>query len=336
MARPRKPVLSCGPLMKTAIVVALGLSVVTLAGCNKKESSEGSAPPAASSAPEISSAAASASAAAAASAARMAVQAKGRMRRHVGLGGPLLRAAYDLELDDGQRAALLAAEEEANAEKGGPATAIKALNADLAAGVRASKIDGAKLQADYAAIDKAVLGARDRESKAVLKLHDLLTPAQRQTLVEHVKAREVHRQPLGPDGGTPDLAKLHLARLTGQLGLDEAQKKSVGALLAKDPSANAATVEARRDAGQKDLEALLDAFLKDPFDGSKLAVEPGGAKNPHEMMQSHAELVAGMIPILHPDQREKLAVQTERQGGGHALGRTPNELDPGPPSMNAE
>jgi Spy/CpxP family protein refolding chaperone len=318
-------------------LAALALSAGTTAACDHKGSGEGAGPTASASATE-SPTASTLSSAAAASASAAAFAAKGRARHHAGVAGALLRGAYELDLDDAQKATLEKAEDELNAEKAtGPAAAIKALNTDLVAGIRASKVDTAKLQADYAAIDKTVLDARAKETKAVVALHAALTPAQRQTLADRVRAHQAQRHPMGAgDGGATEIAKMRLTRITAQLGLDDAQQKSVAAILAKDPTASGPAIQARRDAAQKDLDAVLDAFQKDPFDATKLAVEPGGAKSPHEMMQHHAEFTVALLPILHADQREKLAVQTERQGNRPPRGMAGEDMEPGPPSMGAE
>jgi Spy/CpxP family protein refolding chaperone len=320
----------------TFAIAALALTLGSTAACNHKGSSDGAEPTPSASATE-SPGASTVSSAAAASASAAAFAAKGRARHHTGLAGSLLRGAYELDLDGAQRATLEKAEDELDADKGGgPATAIKALNTDLVAGIRGSKVDMAKLQADYAAIDKAALDARARETKAVAALHAALTPAQRQMLADRVRAHEGSRHPMGVgDGGTSEIAKMRLTRISVQLGLDDAQQKSVAAILAKDPTATTAAIQARRDAAQKDLDALLDAFTKEPLDVTKLAVEPGGAKSPHEMMQHHAEFTVALLPILHADQREKLAVQTERQSG-RPLRSMGQDMEPGPPSMGAE
>ena len=316
-------------------LAALALSAGTTAACHKS-SGDGAGPTASASATE-SPTASTVSSAAAASASAAAFAAKGRMRHHAGIAGALLRGAYELDLDDTQKATLEKAEDELNADKGtGPASTIKALNTDLVAGIRASKVDTAKLQADYAAIDKAVLEARAKETKAVVALHAALTPAQRQTLADRVRAHQAQRRPMGAgDGGTAEIAKMRLTRISMQLGLDAGQQKRVAAILAKAPTASSAAIPARRDATQKDLDALLDAFTKDPLDVTKRAVEPGGAKSPHEMMQHHAEFTVALLPILHADQREKLAVQTERQGNRPPRGAG-EDMEPGPPSMSVE
>ncbi len=276
-----------------------------------------SSAPAASSAP-VASVDPSAAAAAAASASAAAFMAKGATRHHIGLAGILLRAAYEFKLTDDQKAALDKAEDGLYADPASsPWAAHKAFQADLVAGIRASKLDQTKLTADYAAFDKAVQAGQGREADALNALHAALDATQRQQIVDQVKARRAAREArerpiLGPDGGAPDYAKRKLDRLTLELTLDDTEKKAVAALLARDTTLTAAAVQARKDASQKRVDAMLTAFAADPFDAKKVDLTTGG-KSPHEGLEHTATFDAGLIGILHPDQREKLAVRTERQ-----------------------
>jgi hypothetical protein len=129
-----------------------------------------------------------------------------------------------------------------------------------------------------------------------------------------VKARRAAREksrPMGPDGGAVDWSKNRLTRLTSELALEDSQQKVVAALIAKDPSMQPAAIQARRDASQKRIDTLLAEFEKDTFDPKKLDLSQGG-KTPHESAERQATFVAGLLNVLHPDQREKLAVRTER------------------------
>jgi Spy/CpxP family protein refolding chaperone len=294
-----------------SIVLCLGLGPL---GCDHKSSGGDTTSPSTSASAAPSASASSAAASASASAAAFAM--KGRSRHHVGVAGALLRGAYEFSLDDAQRATLEKAEDALYPDKAtSPWAAIKVFNSDLVAGIRAAKLDQAKITADYAAIDKALTEGEAREADALDQLHAALTPAQRQELANQVKARHAPRHPLAaPDAGGLDMTKNRLVRLTAQLTLDDAQQKSVGALLAKDTTMTFATIQAKREAAQKQLDGLLDAFAKDPFDAKKLELGAPGAKTPHDAMEHHAQFIAALMPLLHPDQREKLAVQTERQG----------------------
>ncbi|HEY6460734.1 MAG TPA: hypothetical protein VIY73_11305, partial [Polyangiaceae bacterium] len=282
--------------------------------------------------------ASAAAAAAAASASARAFALKANSRHHVGLAGVLLRGAYEFNLDADQRASLDKAEDQLYADAASsPWTALKSFNTDLVAGIRADKLDNAKLKADYDAVDKAVLAGEGREADALNTLHAALDSTQRKALADQVRARRLaheRRTPVGPDGGAPDHVKMRLVRMTADLGLDDAQQKSVGALLAKDPTLNAAAVQAKRDAAHKQLDTLLTEFAKDDFDAKKVDLSQGGTKTPHEAMERHATFTAQLLPILHPDQREKLAIHTERMGA--RPGRYFDEMEPGSPAIGPE
>lgn len=314
--------------------LAVGAFAILVA-CDKGGGGDGTSPSAtapATSAGPVTSAAASPSPSAAASASAAAFAAKGMTRRHVGLAGALLRGAYDFNLTDAQRTALDKAEDALYADAStSPWTAMKTFQMDLVAGIRATKLDNAKLQADYTAIDKAVEGGQAREADALNALHATLDSTQRQALAGQVKARRAahERSPMtAPDGGPIDWSKNRLVRLTAELSLDDAQQKAVAALLAKDTTMTPAAIQARRDAGQKRMDTLLTEFAKDSFDARKLDLSQGGGKTPHDTMERHATMTAGLLTILHPDQREKLAVRTERMANRPA--RNFDDMEPGP------
>jgi hypothetical protein len=66
------------------------------------------------------------------------------------------------------------------------------------------------------------------------------------------------------------------------------------------------------------MDAVLAAFEKDTFDGSKLDLV-GPAPDHLTTMLAH---VTGMLAIVKPEQREKLAARYER-GPGAGFGRGP-------------
>lgn len=310
-------------------VLPLALAVV---GCGKEGGGDNAAPSAtASAAPSAGPSASSSSRLSAASASAAAFAAKGMSRRHVGLAGIVLRGAYEYSLTDDQKAALEKADEQLYADTANsPWTAIKTFQTDLAAGIRATKLDNAKLLTDYAAIDKATQAGMEREAEALATLHGALDGTQRQALVEQVKARRAARErhATGPDGGAFDFAKNRLVRLTSELALEDSQQKAVAALLAKDTTMTPAAMQARRDATQKRVDTLLAEFVKDTFDSKTLDLSQGSGKTPHESLERQATFTSALLSILHPDQREKLALRAERMA--NRPGRNFDESEFGP------
>jgi hypothetical protein len=263
-------------------------------------------------------------------------------RRHVGLAGILLKAAYDLPLTDAQNKALDAADSQLY-PSGAPSpwAAASTFQGDLVAGIRANKIDAAALKADEAAFDKAVAAGQAAEADALNTLHAALDPATRKALVDAVKqkrSRYDHDKDglltaSAGDAGAPDWVKQRLEHLTKQLGLDDGQQKQVAALLAKDTGLTPAALSARRDAMQKRVDALLTDFPKDTFDAKKadLAAPPG--KTPHDRLDQALSFAMGILPLLKPDQVAKFADQTERMGSRPE--RYMEDIEHGPPPATA-
>lgn len=301
-------------------------TVVTLApiaalGCQESSGgSAGTAPPVASSAaPLLASASASASA-----------KPHPRFARHGGIAASLFRGARDLpDLSEAQQDSLDKIETTLKSDDEGIRTAMKTFRADLASGVRAGKLDTAKIGADDGVIDKAIADHQSKEGDALTSLHTLLTPVQRTALVDNIKAKQAQReahmkewmQGGGGDGGTPDWTKKRLDKLTSDLSLDPGQQKQVAAILAKPTDVpNAAAMQAHWADHQKKAEALLTAFASDPFDAKKLDLMPMPGKTAHEPMDHMVSFYTQLLPVLHPDQRDKLATGVDRPFGADRRG----------------
>ena len=266
-------------------------------------------------------------------------KARGMFARHGGIAGSLFRTAHDLDLKEEQKTALAAIEANLKADDEGVGTALKAFRTDLLLAVRTGKFDTAKLGADGAGLDKAVIDQQGKEGGALDSLHALLDAAQRTVLVESVRNKRAERESrMGEwmlaregDGGAPDWAKKRLDKLTDELVLDVNQQGQVAALFAKssDPP-NAPGMNSRWDDVKRRLEVLLSAFAGEGFDARKmdLTVLPG--KVAHEPLDHMVAFFAKLVPILRIDQRDKLAVDLDKPFGfggprtrGAAQGRGP-------------
>jgi Spy/CpxP family protein refolding chaperone len=227
--------------------------------------------------------------------------------RHRGLVGMMFRAAHELELKDAQKASLQKLSAELHGDAAGPPSEMKDYHAALAAQVRAGKIEPAKLDPLQAAAEKAQKARRDKEAEALNGLYAALEPAQRKALVAAVRAKQAAHPEHKAAG--PDQAKERLAHLTKQLDLDAAQQKKVEPLLAKDTSP-----AALHDEMKKHADAVLTGFEGDGFDAKKLELGPAsGGKG----MAAHAQFLAALLPVLKPEQREKLAAGVEKAPGAH-------------------
>jgi Spy/CpxP family protein refolding chaperone len=237
----------------------------------------------------------------------------------------MFHAANDLPLTDAQKASLDKIETSLKSDDDGIRTAMKAFRTDLIAGIKANKIDTAKLTADDAVVDKAFADHQEKEAQALNSLYAALDPASRTALVAAVRAKQADHEARmagwmkakDADGGAPDWSKKRLDRLTADLTLDAGQQKQVAAILAKasDPP-NAAGMQARWDDRKKREDSLLTAFSADGFDAKKadLTVIPG--KTAHDPMDHMVTFFTQLLPVLHPDQRDKLAASMDRPFGG--------------------
>jgi len=245
------------------IVVLFALSV----GCDSSSSGGGSA-----AAP---SASAAVSAAAASASTATAPKAHAEFGHHGGIAAGIFRATNDLTLTDAQKASVDKIETSLKADDDGIRTAMKSFRGDLVAGVRAGKLDTAKLTGDDGIVDKAIADHQSKEAAALDSLHSLLTPVQRPALVANIRAKQADHeshmtewmQGKGGDGGTVDWTK------------------------------------------------KLD-----------LGMMPG--KTAHDPMDHMVAYYTQLLPILHPDQRDKLATSMDKPfgadrrgpGGGGAAG----------------
>lgn len=250
-----------------------------------------------------------------------------------GMGGPvatLLTAAKALELPDDLKAKIDAIGEAMHPADEGTATrdAMKNLNATLAEGIKAGKLDKAKIAEHEKALKAAHEARAERQHKALGDLHALLDAEKRKQLVENVKktqaereARLANRKPPPPEDPkrTEERNKRRVDQMTAELGLDEAQQKKVLALLAKEKPAGPPMGRGPEEQ-KKRMDAVIAAFEKDTFDGKKLDL----AGDPPERIESTIAHVTGMLAILKPEQREKFAARYEGRPGfgrGPMMGR---------------
>lgn len=330
-------------LPSSAVVLGLAIAALTVSCKDKpaENAADASAPPVASSVTPA------ASAPAGGDGGRDGGAEEGRRGdRGPGHGGPsamLFQAARSLDLKDHQKAKIDAAEKTAH-EGAGEASreaikeAAKGLHTDLVAGIKAGKIDAAKLEPRYAAIEKVAAAAHAKEAEALNALHAALDATQRKATVANVRAKQALREEkmahrgnkddAGADGGAGKGfgEKRSLGRLTRGLVLDADQQKKVDAIAAKDEGKGGHPDLTEM---KKSVEALLGAFEKDTFDATK--VNAFDAKKARVPMEQETKVLAQLVPILKPEQREKLAAKMESGPSPHgrrgAFGHRPTEDD---------
>jgi Spy/CpxP family protein refolding chaperone len=251
-------------------------------------------------------------------------------RRGGAHGGPaamFFQAAHALDLKDDQKAKVEAAEKSAHAgmddaSREAMKTAAKDIHTELVLGIKAGKIDNAKLEPKYAALEKIAAAGHAKEAEALGALHAALDATQRKAVTANVRAKQTAREAKmahreGRDGGAADggaahnMSKRMLGGLTRGLELDAEQEKKVDAIVAKDDG------KGRPDQAEmkKNMEGLLTAFEKDTFDAKKL--DAFDAKKVRGPMEQETKLLAQLLPILKPEQREKLATKMEKGPSPH-------------------
>jgi len=300
----------------------LVLVAIAASACNKNESN-GTQSSATSSTTSSTTASAAPSTAPTPAASSSAMdQGPGRGPGHGGIDAMFFRATKDLTLTADQQTKIDALKGGLRDRDTGPQDAMKALRADLASEVRAGKLDPVKLKTDETAIDAAMTTMHDKQAKALDELHGVLDAGQRKAIVDALHARwaahDKEDAGAGADAGTADWAKKRLDRLVADLGLDAAQQSQVAALIAKQNSP--AAMRAMHDAMKTQMDALLTAFQGDTFDASKAVPTSMGAKTAHDMIDRRIALLTQLVPILHADQRDKLATQMEQVRGSRGYG----------------
>jgi Spy/CpxP family protein refolding chaperone len=238
------------------------------------------------------------------------------LRRH-GFAGLAFNNTGDLQLSDDQLSALTKLEEGFDPLDRAIRSAYAQREADVTYAVRTGKFDDTKLKGDGAAIDEALLAAEAHEVTALDTLHAVLDRDQRSALVAALRTKAAERRehrPAAPPESTagPGVAEQNnqtLERMTRDLTLDAKQRKTVAVLLAKD-SGNRGRGVSGFDDMLKRLDTFLSAFESLGFDAKTLDLTD--SRPPHAGEKAEVALLEKLVPILTPEQREKLAVVRSR------------------------
>jgi Spy/CpxP family protein refolding chaperone len=239
------------------------------------------------------------------------------------------RAALEADLTDDEKTALDKLEEPIRNDPG-PHHDAAAFHADLVASTKAGRIENSKLQADEAAFNKGAVAREAEQATALSGLHDALTPEQRKAVVDALRAMQAaHEHPpsTNPSAAT-DAATRRLERMRVQLNLDADQQKEVGFILARGDAPTPAAVQARFDAGKKQMEAILTAFEKDTFDAKKLDLTSSPGRKPSEPLERQVKYIGQLLPILRPEQRDRFATMMEHPRVDHGHGPSDSIAEP--------
>lgn len=227
-----------------------------------------------------------------------------------GLAGLIVATAREVGVMDAQQRELDKVEQ---ALGPGPKDEVKALQAEVAAAVRAGALDPAKLAPRIDAVEQALGARKDKEAAALVAIGTALAPSQRGPVVTAVRVRLAARADHAPERGKVevDAVKRRVERLSRELDLDAAQQKKVEALVtAEKPVVD----EAARDERQKRVVAVLDAMEAGTLDAKTADLGPVG-KGARAALDKHLAFVASLLPLLDAKQREHLAASIERGRG---------------------
>ncbi len=305
---------------------AIVLTVAAALGCNGRNAGTAEPPEAgspSSSAAAVDSAPSSSAVASASAAAPSPVH-------HRGVVGSFFRAALDADLTEDEKTAVDKLEEPLRSDPGTHREAV-AFHTDLVLSTKAGRMDTAKLQADEAAINKAYVAQQDGQASALNGLHDALTPEQRKSVVEALRAMQAaHDRPPPKAGDTSatDAATRRLERMKAQLALDADQQRQVAVVLAREDAPSSAAIQAHFEAAKKQMDALLVAFEKDTFDPKKLDLSPPSGKRASDPMERQARYIGQLLPILRPEQRDRLATMMDHPHVDHGHGAGDSIAEP--------
>ncbi len=251
---------------------------------------------------------------------------------HSGFVGLVLRSGREADLAPEQKIAVGDIQQRLEDEEP-PLSTLNDFRADLVSGIRAGKLDEKKLQDDYAAIDQNLLLQQKAQADAIDALHAALDATARGLLVAAARLRLEAmfraRPELADAGGLVEQARVNhqLGRVKVELGLDEAQAEKVKPMLAKS-GVSPAVGEALKARVRAHAEEMLAAFEKDPLDAHALDLSPAGGKSPpHASLERETKFIGQVLPLLTPEQRERLAVMRQRR----ALGRWTADIEPWSP-----
>ncbi len=315
----------------TAAILFVLIAGGVVVGCDESSSSSGSAATPATSAPVAS---ASAAAATGLASTQVGDDDQGAAfidhhRHHHGGVAMFLSMSLDsLGVPDAERASIEKIQTDLMTKQEPVHAAQQNVLSVLADGVAAGKIDAKKVDAAVAQVDTASTAAEAASVDALTQLHSVLSPLERQALMDKLNAhwgvwKQANSEDQPPNGKGGD----HFTMLTHDLNLTPDQtnqiKTTYTASLANDKTAklNPADVDAH-------LQTLTTSFESNTFDAKTLNGMPFGdghlATRGEKSMAAFYEAAA---PVLTPDQRTKLAQKlrdhaTQESGAGATSGTT--------------
>jgi Spy/CpxP family protein refolding chaperone len=179
----------------------------------------------------------------------------------------------------------------------------------LADGIAAGSIEKARVDTAIMQLSAAAAGAREGITDSLNQLHSVLTPAQREALVDKVEAHfEVWGDVNSEDDSTDrNIHEGHLRRVATEIGLSPDQVDKIRATF-KESMAGTMGMPFDPKESEAQVAAFGHAFMGESFDAKTLS--SGAAANTHMVTwgaRRMAHFYEAVSPVLTADQRVKLA-----------------------------
>jgi Spy/CpxP family protein refolding chaperone len=237
--------------------------------------------------------------------------------RHHHHGGVTLFIAMSLDtlgVSPDQRATVEALRSDLHARMEQARAAEQSLVATLADGLAAGSIDTAKVDLALARLTAAAGALPDASADALNRLHDVLTPPQRNALVDKVQAHWAVWQKENAAETGASRPEGRLATLQEDLELTTAQVDRIRAALADETRS---VPKLDRAAVATHLRSFSDAFRNERFDARTLTTASSANVQLVGWGGGHvARFVEAVSPVLTQDQRTTLA-QELREHASH-------------------
>lgn len=256
--------------------------------------------------------------------------AEARSRRGGGFGpmGKIHKLVKKLDLRTDQKVAVESLAKDLRAKAVPVRKLRKQAIRELAAGVRAGKIDKVKAEQLMAQAKSQAKALKPEFQTALNKLHSILDASQRAQLVDLLK--EQRGEMKGKMRGMRGKHRGKMQKMAKKLGLTDAQKDQIQDTVYAQFKKNRGEMRAKRgemkgkrSQRKADMQAAAQAFMSDSFDARTLAAfnhkRPGFAKAKGQRMVAFSEAV---LPILSAEQREKLATLIEKRADRKRGART--------------
>jgi Spy/CpxP family protein refolding chaperone len=262
----------------------------------------------------------------------------GKMGRHKKSYSPaakLLRYALkELDLTDEQRATLEGLRDPEQDDKGAKRRGDRgdAYHEVMVQALETGKLDRAALEAKLAAKDEKIAEKIEQRNAKLATLHATLSPEQRQTLAEAVRAKMEQKADKRDDkrgdkrdrkrgdkrkGKRGHRGKLMFHGMLDELELTAEQRAQIDALKAKAEAQHptADDLDDKKQQKLDELRTLLDAFVNDDFDPVQSAPKPAPMKDSKDKIDFHIEQFEALLGILTADQRAQLAEKIKSHPG---------------------